>query len=313
MKKIIFNSTVFIVLCFVGLFFAVLCYQESYITTLFHYHDNHVYSSYSAGPIIPGGIIHGEISAAYDNFAAVKLRFNTFNRMNTSHIVFRMKEKGSNEWYIVNTYVLDRFEDGLLYPFGFPPIQSSKGKTYDFEVFSTDGINDNAIGIMSGYHSVATQYVFSKLVLMHNKQLLAGFVKQKLLGIVGDPFSILYFGIFILPALAWLVRGSNRKEKTSQYILAILCGYLFLVYTYLPVDMNTNTVVFVAAAGLFVGYILSASAARAYQVALLSAVQICLSLLLGNTLAANRLATLIFFLMIAGGIMSFKEDKRIIK
>lgn len=307
MKKIIFDIIIFLGLLAIGLIVAIACYQESYITTLLHYHDGDVYSSYSVLPITAGTVIKGEIRAEYDNFASVKLRINTFNRMNTTHIVFRLREKGAKDWYAVNTYTIDRFVNGQLYPFGFPTIQDSKERVYEFEMSSIDGTNDNALGITSGYHTVASQYVFSKSELLGNKQLLVEFVKEKLLSTIGDVFSILYFGMFAVPALAWLASRVIHSERHLKYIYLALCAYLFAVFPYLPVDMNSNTVLFVAASGYFVGNLALVSAQTIYTVAIICLFDIPLSIALGNTLAANRLSTLVFFLITVGVIMSFKE------
>jgi hypothetical protein len=313
MRKIIFDCVVFMGLFTAGLVISILCYQESYITTLLRYHDTIVYTPYSSQPILGDTVVRGEVRAAYDNFAAVKLRVNTFNRMNTTHIIFRMKEKGSSTWHIVSTYALDRFVNGLFYPFGFPLIHDSKGKVYDFEVFSTDGTSDNAMGILSGYHAVATQYVFSKSVLLANKPLLTEFVTEKLKSTVGDIFSILYLGMFCIPALVWLANRMIRNRTLLPYVHVLLFGYLLLVYAYLPVDMNTNTILYIAVAGFYIAYTSRVSALAAYIVALMSLAEIPFVIAFGNTLAANKLATLIFFLMVAGGIMTLIEGKRVTK
>ena len=222
-----------------------------------------------------------------------------------------MKEKGNPDWSVVNTYTIDRFVSGLLYPFGFPPIPNSKGKTYDFEIVSIDGTNDNAIGFISGYHDVATQYVFSKSELIGNKKLLVEFVKEKIINAVGDIYSIIYFGMFCIPALAWIASRCIRKKQVLRCIFVGLCCYLFLAFAYLPIDMHSNTMIFIALSGYIIAYLSNAPASLAYTFALFSLVEIPFAIFFGNTLAANKLSMLIFFLLIVGGMMSLKEIKKV--
>lgn len=278
-----------IFLILAGLMLSILFYREAYITSILQYHDRDVFSSYTSEPIVDGTTIRGEFVAKSDNLATVKLRLNTFNRINTSHISFRLRQKGDTEWPVINTYATDRITDGLLYPFGFPPIPGSKEKTFEFEVSGIDGSSDNAIGIDRGHHAFASQYVPVKNAL---------FVKEKLESMVSDPYLWLYEVMFMIPAL-----GLITKRR------ALLLAYLLIVYIYLPVDMHSNTVLYVAAAGAYLGHLSRASAKLAYLVGILCLIEIPFVLAFGNTLAADRSATLVFFSLLTAGIMSIRELK----
>lgn len=268
-----------------GLFLSTLFYREAFITTVLHYHDGGVFTSYTKEPLTAGEYIRGQFVAAGDNLATVKLRVNTFNRINTTHVRFQLKEQGDDAWLVINEYTTDRFADGLLCPFGFPPIADSKGKTYEFELSGLDGYVDNAIGIQQGYHDVASMFVPTA----RNAQ----FFKEKFLSMLIDPFMWLYAGLFIVPALG-LLMGQR----------AILLAYLLAVYIFLPVDMHSNIVLYIAAAGWYLGRLSRTRARTAYIVGILCLLLIPLALLLGNTLAAQRAATLIFFSLLTAVIMS---------
>src|SRR3989344_3438303 len=168
MKNNWIKSGIILILFAGGLILSLLCLSETNITSMLDYHDKNVYAAHVTGPLVANQIIHGEFRATSDNLGMVKLRVRTYNRINTTHIRFQLREKGTTKWLVSNQYTVDRFPDGLLYPFGFPVITHSKGKTYEFTLESLDGTTDNTIGIEDGYHDVATQYVFHKSEIFSN-------------------------------------------------------------------------------------------------------------------------------------------------
>src|SRR5260221_8552219 len=144
MKKIVIPIVVFIFLCIIGSVVGVMGYRDANPTSLLIYYDN---VSISPGLILPSKNLSGEFIATENNLAIVRLRLKTNNRLNTTHLVFRIREKGREDWLVTNTYALDKVPDGLLYPFGFPKIKDSKGRVFKFELSSPDGKSDNAISI----------------------------------------------------------------------------------------------------------------------------------------------------------------------
>ncbi|MBP8591207.1 hypothetical protein KBI33_01910 [Candidatus Shapirobacteria bacterium] len=51
-----------------------------------------------------------------------------------AEIVFRIKEKGADEWFYENPYYFEQAAPAALFPFGFPVIEDSEGKTYVVEL-----------------------------------------------------------------------------------------------------------------------------------------------------------------------------------
>lgn len=279
MRKTFISLVVFLSLCLGGVIIGVMGYEDVNPTSLLMYNDT---VSIPAGPIIPARGVHGQFIATENNLAIVRIRLRTYNRLNTTHLTFRIRPKGEEDWLVTNTYTLDRVPDGLMYPFGFPNVVDSKNKMFEFELSSPDGTQENAVGVSGGYHGLAVQYV----------QPLPLFAREKLISIVRDPYSILYFGMFIVPALMFMFK------KYRRYFFA----YLLIVYTYLPVSMHSNLILFVAVTELFVG--------DAFMISILLLLQIPITIVLGNTLAADRLATLVFFSLAVGGIMAVRELMR---
>lgn len=111
---------------------------------------------------------------------------DTHNRENTDQIVFRIKEKGVGQWYYENTYETKSFANGEYYPFGFPKIINSMGKSYIAEIASIEGTKGNAIGILTN-SKYYIKYVYSK-----------GDLKTEII-----PFLFKKFGYFVRMFSPW--------------------------------------------------------------------------------------------------------------
>jgi hypothetical protein len=300
MKRFWTSLCVSLTLVLVGLMLSVICLTETNSTSLLVYHDGGAYTSYIPGPLIPNQTIRGEFQAAYDNLGMVKLRVRTLNRINTTHISFDIREKGNGTPLASNTYTIDRFADGLLYPFGFPVISNSRGKIYEYTLRSSDGTTDNAIDLVSGYHNVATQYVFQKSSVLAGSNELLTFISEKVKSTLTDPYTILYGSIFLIPAILYCVKSYGE----------FLLIYTFLVYTYIPLSLHSNTILYIAALTAAGALFLRTHSSRIYLVAFIWSVQIPVLVALRNILSADRAATLIFFFILIGGIISLTELKK---
>jgi hypothetical protein len=233
-------------------------------------------------PILPGHGARGEFIATENNLAILRIRLRTYNRLNTTHITFRLRQQGKVDWSVSNSYALDRISDGLLYPFGFAPVPDSKGNTYEFELSSDDGIPDNAIGVSGGYHGVAAEYV----------QPIPQIGSKKIISTIRDPYSVLYFSMFIVPAFIY----AYKKYRV------LLFYYLIAVYVYLPVTMHSDVVLFIAVTQVVVGY--------PFITGVLLLIQIPIMIAMENMLAADRIATLVFFSLVTAIIMAVREETR---
>lgn len=297
--KILFLAHITI-LAVLGIVLSFILLDESHITSLLTYHEANIVSRQSLAPIVVGRNITGRFTATYNNLAMVKLRINTFNRLNTTHIRFQLRPAGTQDWIVTNEYAVDRFTDGLLYPFGFLPIEQSEGKSYEYKIDSPDGQEDNAIGVRGGYHSQATVYVFKKSTLFRDRNVLKSFALAKLKETVWDPYSLLYVSICFIPLIFYLF----------PKLRGVFGIYTILIYLYVPLSVHSNFIVFI---GVLLWYIMMSSkipASRAYQTAYLCLVQIPLFIFINHILTVNRIATLVFFLLLIGVIISLLELKK---
>jgi hypothetical protein len=310
MEKIIRQTIIPLVLVFLGIILALFLYDEVYPTAIQLYHGGNSYLQFVDGPLVKGKIIRGEIIAYENNLGSLLLRVNTFNRLNRDTLHFRIREKGEQTWNISNAYVVDRFPNGLLYPFGFPVMSNSKGKTYEFELYSDNGRSDDAIGFQNGYHAIASQYVFSRKILMQDKHQFIAFSIEKLKSLFSDVYFLLYFLMFLIPVLLYvfILRVSNKSAVIKVCLVAFL--YVLFVYTYMPLHMNSNTILYlflVIIAELFLFFSIRVASSHIFYLAIIFLFQMLINMIMGKELEANRIAVCTFYLMVLAIILSGRE------
>lgn len=284
------KKIIFVLFAIAGLLMSVFAYGETNISSVLLYHDREVFSTYTTSPLTKGVFIKGSLKAEYDRFGILKLRIHTYNRINTTHLTFKLWEKGSDALIANNTYATDRFTDGLLYSFGFPIVENSKGKIYEFELIGIDGTFENAVGIVDGYHNVASQYLFTR-------QSFTKFVSEKIKNTLSDPYAILFIVMFLAPAFSILI----KSFKIPLYV------FVLSVYTYLPVAMISNTLLLLFILIVGTVYFAKIPSSRLFQGALLWLLQLPVLLAVGNLLAADRAASIVFFLILSGCIIAITD------
>lgn len=157
------------------------------------------------GEIYEGEKVEGAITATENNLGIIAVRFETYGRKNTDSLIFRLKEKNENEWYYVNEYESRLFQGYPLFPFGFPIITHSKGKTYIFELESLRGKPGNAIAIEENEPIIVSKHKFSKEALLGNRDDLASFIQQKSLEIISSTTFLRVFGRLLFFSMAMFV------------------------------------------------------------------------------------------------------------
>lgn len=306
LMKFISYICVFVTLI-VGLVVAVAWYQDAYLNTLLNFHGSDIFISKVDGPLTKGKIIQGEVKAKFNNFGTLSLSIDTFNRTNNDIIVFQMKEKGTDRWIVFNKYFTDRFPTGYRYPFGFPVIPDSKGKTYVFEIYSVNGTRDNAIGFNYGYHTTASHYIFPVQVLKTDKSLFKGFLKEKMLNFASDVYTYPYFFMFTIPGLFIIVVIKIKNYLVLRQIGIFMCIYLMLAYLLIPLSINSNLTIYIFLVCLLISLKIGISSRYGYAVALFFLIQVPLYLLLRMDVSASKSAVQVFYSMVTAVILSAKE------
>ncbi len=311
MGKIIRYLLLPVCLFIVSTILSVWFYGEAYVTTIQVHHESLLSKDFFDSPLVQGKMLRGEVVAAHNNFGALKLRIKTYNRINYDKIHFRLREKGRFAWDVENAYIVDVFTNKLLYGFGFPPIPDSGGKAYEFELWSENGTPDDAIGFYEGYHPAASQYVFRRDTLLNNNRLLRIFLRAKSYSLLSDPYSVLYYSMFLVP-LFFYVLLTLIKNKYILYGLEILVfAYMIAIYIFLPVRIHQDTSVYIFVLGVItlIANIYSSRRASSYafvmSIGLLVLLEI--NIFLGNDFESTRVATGIFYSILFALIIANQE------
>ncbi len=329
LKSVFFSRVAIFVFFIVSVTLGLYWYEEAYITTIAEFHDASVFSgdSKDSAQLIAGTVLRGEFIALHDNLGTVRFRFTTFGRLNEDSIQFRMKEKGKSEWDVINSYTTNAFVNGGMYPFGFPIVPNSKGKTYQFEIRSQKGSVGNAVGISTEYNPMATQYIYSREFLMGNIADFRNFIAEKIDSLLADASFQLYILIFIIPTIFWVSIGILHSQGI-KFIIGLLSSlYMHIVFFYLPVAMNTNIILFIVFSDIFIfassvnpfildrifrkmGVKISAESllsAYSFSLAIIFTLLIPINLYLDLEIAASRVAIGALYLTIFGLITSARS------
>jgi hypothetical protein len=205
--------------------FSVLLYKQS----------NSDIKQISSDKLLKGGKIAGEFKAKENYLGIVMLRFNNYVKHDFSSediLLFKLKEKGTKNWYYINNYRSGLLENNLLFPFGFPIINDSKNKIYQFEIESLLGNDINAVALNKNNFTFLSGYQFPKNEILSSKKSTAKFlVKKSITSLTNLDFllsSILYLLPFIVYVFIYILSPWWKRIKYLGYILFVLL--LILIY-----------------------------------------------------------------------------------
>jgi len=148
--------------------------------------------------LVKGEKLQGTFIADDNYLGQVSVRFYNFQRINPDNVIFRIKEKGQSNWYYENIYKTDQFQPNQFFPFGFPVINDSKGRRYDFEVESLNGLPEHSIGLSPVKPLGAVLYKYPKSLLLSNpKTFVNFFINNKIKKIQINGQSFVALGIYL--------------------------------------------------------------------------------------------------------------------
>ena len=179
--------------------------------------DKVTYTNVSSGELLKGQKLQGTFTANDNYLGQVSIRFYNFGRINPDSVIFRIKEQEQSNWYYEGTYKTDQFQPDMLFPFGFPIINNSKGKAYLFEVESLNGLPEHSIGLSTVTPLGATLYQYPKKLLLSNpKTFVNFFVNNKIKKIQINGQTLVAVGIyfnFIILSLLLISLALNQLMK----------------------------------------------------------------------------------------------------
>lgn len=195
--------------------------SEGLLTIVIGY-DNVFDSRVINKKLVSGVILKSQVEAKVNNLGGVGVRFYNFDKINDDVIIFRIKEKGNDEWYYRNEYKVDQFQPDQIFTFGFPILENSDGKIYEFEIESVNGSSQNAVGISRYVPRVTTKYKLARDQVFGSLELFVFFIWFKLL-------NLLVSSEFLLRTMTWLMP-----------FLLYWIGLLFFVKKYKGFDIYVD-------------------------------------------------------------------------
>ncbi|MBI5122594.1 hypothetical protein HZA75_01920 [Candidatus Roizmanbacteria bacterium] len=216
--------------------------------------SEHIKESGSARKsLLAGEKIIGEIKSSENNFGVLLFRFAQPSGNSTDTVVFRIKEKGKENWYYEKNYETNQFQPDQYFTLGFPPFKNSRDKIYVFEMKSLSGTYKNGIRMSLKEPHVAMVYQYSRSDLS-NLDTLLSFIAKKFIYIVRNAnflqdWQILL--IFVLPLVLILFIQSEKITITtvakSSLILKGRKKYRFLQHSINLYSLQEKRI------GLFIG------------------------------------------------------------
>jgi hypothetical protein len=207
-KRIIYMS---IILVLLGLWLVLTVLYVVNSDTSFsiwsYGHQRSDFTKLTFSPLYKGSKISGQFVAQDKNLGIVSVRFQTFIRPPFSledRYLFKIKEKSAKQWYYTNIYRSGFIYEIPFFPFGFPQIADSKGKSYQFEITSLNGNSVNALEISPSEPILQSKYKYSGHELLQNKVELIKFLIIKFTNAFKTPDVIFSSFIYSLPLILYI-------------------------------------------------------------------------------------------------------------
>lgn len=162
--------------------------------------------------------IIGNFVAKDNNLGIIMLRYVAYVKKGTDPLIFRIKEKGQENWYATVNYQSGLIQNNSLFTFGFPLIANSKGKEYIFELFSKN--NEVKIDRFGFY----TEYSFNK-----PKSHFIEFALKKTITSLSDLEFILSSLLFGIPFIGYLfILFLNNYKLSKNRLVSFMSIFIFI-------------------------------------------------------------------------------------
>lgn len=163
-------------------------------------------------------LINMQIQSDENNLGiiAMHIKHEIISKNTQNTLTFHIKEEGAKEWYATTSYKLNTLGDSFNHPFGFPPIQNSKGKAYDVQLQLTSYDSPDYVFIDTSQNSIRTVYPVSKSQLIRHPSQFISFAQKRVLTVFSNKEAqmtfFLFTPFFLLGLLLFLQRGLVSKK-----------------------------------------------------------------------------------------------------
>ncbi len=182
------------------------------------------FKPYKDTRLFKGEKLKAEIVSKSNKLGIISVRFNNFEHINDDVIIYRIREKGQKDWYYQNEHTAGQFQPHGLFTFGFPLIENSEGKTYQFELESKKGTGKESVALSKLDPVLVTKHEYSKSALMASRNTLKEFFLKKAENLSKDTDFIISSLIYILPLLFYMLTFII-SDKPGAYLNKQVAGF----------------------------------------------------------------------------------------
>lgn len=195
----------------------IYIYSRSNLTVISKQESDSVLQNPKYSEILKDEVLLGEFQASENYLGQISVRFYNFDRINKDDVDFKLSDQSGNIIY-EHVYKTDQFMPNDLFPFGFPVVEGSRGRTYRFEIKSINGRPEDAVTLSRQEPLVTTSYQYPKKLLIKNPKLASEFLIKKISYIKFDRnffYSVIEYliSITLFLLLIWLFIEQLFKFK----------------------------------------------------------------------------------------------------
>ncbi len=194
-----------------------------------------------------GKSISGEFRARENDLGIIEIKIDDVSGVGVEDILeFSLREKGKAEFLYRKTYKSGAMRDNRRFPFGFPLVKDSKGKTYQFELRSLSGTLENAV-ILSKEAPIYTTKYKSDIRELINTNAVWDFFLKKVYTFIINPDFLASTSIFFVPFelyVSWLIIFSFWKKLTGGKNIVTLLFVFFVFIDFLLISRQIYALYF---------------------------------------------------------------------
>lgn len=265
-------------------------------------------------PILKGEQREFEFAATDNNLGYVSISFNTLYKNHDDYLLFKLIEKTSGEVIKEEQYFAAAFHGLNMYPFGFPIISDSKGKTYKITLTSLYGTEKSSVSIKKGSSIFSASYQYDSSLIKNDFEYSKIYLKAKLTNSYKNNFlffnTITYLYPFIF-YIAWLgLKTQFNKRLLYQNPLIALLGISVIIDVFF-VDTGFDLVfLIIPIIWAFMLFSLKKESADSYKAALALLILCPILQLLGQDVMVEKAAAWAFLALTVGVIINIYELRK---
>ena len=292
---------------------AVSAYPASF-SFITNYYDKSDIQNFSTKKVLKGERITGYVNASNDNLGILVIRFNrskSVQYQKEDRLIFRIKEKGSDKWLAENRYRSALINQTPFFPFGFPLIEGSRNKVYEFQIMSLKGNEENAISMSSVNPIMASQYKVPKSEIFKDGKSFTEFMFLKFQNFLTDKISLLLSFPYLLPFLFYFVYlFAERRFGPFNFSLFYLVSLFILADIFINYYKASSVgEVIIAFCWILVLGKYKLSSSISFFLSALFVLIAAIGIIFGQPLLTEKSSEWAYYMLLIGGVQIVWEIK----